>query len=262
MQSSRSSIAADHAIVVPDWPAPDRVRAFTTTRLMPGNSRPPYDAFNLGLRSGEDASTVLANRALLERALSLPSPPRWLHQVHGERSLRLTSEVLAGEPEADAAFTTEPGVVLAILTADCLPILLCADCGDEIAAIHAGWRGLAAGVIETCVRRLRTPRARLLAWLGPAIGAASYEIGVEVRDALLAHDARADVAFAATRPGHWSCDLYALARRRLQALGLGRVHGGGFDTRADPRFYSHRRDGASAGRFASVIWINADAVSA
>ena len=246
----------ESSLLIPDWPAPDSVRAFTTTRRMPGNSLPPYDAFNLGLHSGEAESTVLANRALLERALALPSSPRWLHQVHGDRSLRLTSEVLVGEPEADAAFTAEPGTVLAILSADCLPILLCAESGAEVAAIHAGWRGLAAGVIETCVRRLATPREQLIAWLGPAIGAASYEVGVEVRDALLACDAGADAAFAATRPGHWMCDLYAVARWRLQVLGVERVHGGGFDTFTDPRFYSHRRDAVRSGRFASLIWID------
>ncbi|MHB8447358.1 MAG: polyphenol oxidase family protein, partial [Rudaea sp.] len=155
------------ATIVPDWPAPSRVHALTTTRTLPGNSLPPFDAFNLGLRSGEDEATVRANHALLERAFALPAGPRWLHQVHGDRVLRLTSEALDGEPQADAAFTSQPGVVLAILTADCLPILLCADDGSEIAAIHAGWRGLAGGVIEACVSRLATPPARLLAWMGP-----------------------------------------------------------------------------------------------
>lgn len=243
------------SVVAPDWPAPPRVRAFTTTRLLPGNSPPPYDAFNVGLRSGEDEASVRANRVLLERAFGLPSPPRWLHQVHGDRVLRLTSEMLDGEPQADAAFTSIPGVVLAIQTADCLPILLCADDGAEVAAIHAGWRGLAAGVIETCVRRLATLPARLLAWLGPAIGPASYEVGDEVRAACTAQSASAAEAFAPTRPGHWHCDLYALARQRLAALGVARIHGGGFDTFADSRFYSYRRDGGRSGRLASLIWL-------
>jgi YfiH family protein len=241
-------------VVVPDWPAPPAVRAFTTTRWLPGLSQPPYDAFNLGLRTGEDEATVRANRALLERAFALPAAPRWLHQVHGDRSLRLTEEILDGEPQADAAFTTRPGVVLAILTADCLPILLAADDGAEVAAIHAGWRGLAAGVIESCVRRLRTPGARLIAWLGPAIGARSYEVGAEVRERLLAHAAEAEAAFAPSRSGHWWCDLSVLARQRLVALGVRRVHGGDFDTFGDARFYSHRRDGARSGRFATLIW--------
>ncbi len=250
------------APVLPDWPAPPQVRALTTTRKLRGKSLPPFDAFNLGLRSGEDESTVRANRVLLERAFALPSSPRWLHQVHGDRVLRLTSEVLDGEPQADAAFTSAPGVVLAILTADCLPVLVCADDGSEIAAIHAGWRGLATGVIDACVRRMATPPARLLAWLGPGIGAASYEVGVEVREALLRRDAAAEAAFSPTRLGHWRCDLYAMAHRRLSALGLERIFGGSCDTFADPRFYSYRRDGARSGRMASLIWIAASPESA
>lgn len=250
-----------HAIL-PDWPASATVHALTTTRRLPGNSLPPYDAFNLGLRSGEDESTVRANRALLERAFALPSLPRWLHQVHGDRVLRMTVEVPEGEPQADAAFTSEPGVVLAIQTADCLPLLVCANDGSEIAAIHAGWRGLAGGVIEACIRRLATPSSRLLAWLGPAIGAESYEVGEEVRAAFVARDADAAAAFAPTRPGHWHCDLYALARRRLAALGVTRISGGGFDTFADARFYSYRRDGVSSGRMASLIWLKRSADSA
>jgi len=145
--------------------------------------------------------------------------------------------------------------VLAILTADCLPVLFCADDGTEVAAAHAGWRGLSSGVIEACLRRVRTPRERMLAWLGPAIGAVSYEVGEEVRAAFLSHDESAATAFRPTRPGHWSCDLYTLARLRLLAAGVTRVHGGGFDTFTDPRFYSHRRDGARSGRFASLIHI-------
>jgi YfiH family protein len=222
---------------------------------MPGNSKPPYDAFNLGLRSGEDEHVVRANRALLERALQLPSPPRWLQQVHGDRSLRVTEEVFDGEQQADAAFTTQADVVLAILTADCLPILMCADDGTEIAAIHAGWRGLSAGIIESTVARLRTPRPNLLAWLGPAIGQASYEIGDDVRDAFVAKSSDAESAFVATRSGHWRCDLYSLARQKLNAIGIEKIFGWRFDTFADARFYSYRRDGARSGRFASLIWL-------
>lgn len=250
---------SDATIIQPHWPAPPRVHVLTTTRQVPGNSLPPYAAFNLGLHSGEDPSIVRANRDLLVRALALPSSPRWLRQVHGNRSLRLCAEVHDVELEADAAFTAEADIVLAIQTADCLPILVCADDGTEIAAIHAGWRGLAAGVIESCIGRLRTPPAHLLAWLGPAIGSASYEVGEPVRDAFIARSADAAQAFVATRPGHWHCDLYALARQRLHALGAMRIYGGNFDTFADPRFYSYRRDGARSGRMASVIWIAAPA---
>ena len=244
-------------LIVPDWPAPPPVRAFVTTRQSPGNSLPPYDAFNLGLRTGEDPEVARANRALLARAFGLPSPPRWLHQVHGNGVEILDAAAYAdgAEAQADAAVTHTPGVVLAILTADCLPILLCADDGTEVAAVHAGWQGLAAGVIEACVGRVRTPPAGLIAWLGPAIGPASYEVGDEVRARFIAHDPAASAAFSATRPGHWLCDLYTLARQRLQALGIANVHGGGFDTRTDERLYSYRRDGAKSGRFASLIWI-------
>ncbi|MGH8041968.1 MAG: peptidoglycan editing factor PgeF [Rudaea sp.] len=250
------------ALVTPVWPAPARVHAQVTTRRLPGVSQPPFDAFNLGLRCGEDAVTVHANRALLERAFALPSAPRWLRQVHGTRSVRITEETHDEEPEADAAFTRQPGVVLAILSADCLPILLCAEDGGEIAAIHAGWRGLAAGVIEACVQRLATPPGQLFAWLGPAIGPHSYEVGDEVRAAFIAHTDAATAAFAATRPDHWQCDLYALARQRLHALGVARTFGGDFDTRTDVRFYSFRRDGARSGRFASMIWLEPAAAAA
>jgi YfiH family protein len=282
-------------IIVPQWPAPANVRALVTTRQLPGNSQPPFDAFNLGLRSGEDPAVVRANRELLVRALALPSRPNWLRQVHGtcvavippplpafghlppragegnasiprhysvtgigrpadERDVESISDPVH-EPEADAAVACESGVVLAILTADCLPILLCADDGREIAALHAGWRGLSAGVIQACVSRMRTPPARLLAWLGPAIGPRSYEVGDEVRDAFIRPDENAAAAFEPNRPGHWLCDLYTLARLRLRAAGVTRIHGGGFDTFTDPRFYSYRRDGARSGRFASLIWI-------
>ena len=243
------------AAIVPEWPAPPGVHALTTTRDLPGLSRAPFAHFNLGLRSGDDEATVRANRALLQRAFALPAAPRWLHQVHGDRSLRLTEEILAGEPEADAAFTAQRGVVLAILTADCLPILLCREDGTQIAAIHAGWRGLSGAVLESCVRRLHGPPDAWLAWLGPAIGAQSYEVGAEVRAAFVAQAAAAESAFVPMRPGHWQCDLYELARQRLGALGVTRVFGGGFDTFADARFYSYRRDGARSGRLASLIWL-------
>lgn len=237
----------------PDWPAPPTVRALVTTRDMPGNSPPPYDAFNLGLNSGEDEATVRANRDLLARAFGLPSPPRWLRQVHGTTVAVFDGATAPGEPVADAAITREAGIVLAILTADCLPILLCAEDGSEIAALHAGWRGLSAGVIEACVGAMRTPAAKLIAWLGPAIGSESYEVGAEVRHAFVSRDPSAAVAFAVTRPDHWRCDLYTLARRRLLSRGVDRIFGSEFDTRSDRRFYSYRRDGARSGRFATLI---------
>ena len=256
-------MSASNAAVIPcGWPAPARVHAVTTTRELRGDSLPPYEWFNLGRRSGEAAEIVAANRSRLEQALALPSPPRWLHQVHGRDVVEFDEASLGtsvDEPRADAAITRDSGVVLAILSADCLPILLCADDGSEIAAAHAGWRGLSAGIIESCVGRMRTPAGRLMAWLGAAIGPQSYEVGTDVRNAFVASDAAADGAFRATRAGHWLCDLYSLARRRLASLGVLRVHGGGLDTFADSRFYSYRRDGARSGRFATLIHIEPDA---
>lgn len=175
----------------------------------------------------------------------------------GEGAQRAHEGAGSDEPSADASVTSTPGHVLAILTADCLPVLLCADDGSEVAAAHAGWRGLAAGVLEATVSAMHTPPARVIAWLGPAAGPQHYEVGVEVYDAFVAPDWSAGRAFTSTRPHHWHVDLYALARQRLAKAGLapGNVHGGGLCTIADPqRFYSHRRD-RRTGRMASLIWI-------
>jgi hypothetical protein len=242
--------------IFPDWPAPPQVHAAIATRQGPGISAPPFDRFNLGLRNGDLADAVQTNRSALQQALALPAAPRWLRQVHGVSVAELGPLSSPDEPQADAAVSRIRGTVLSILTADCLPVLFCADDGSEIAAAHAGWRGLAAGVLEATVQQLQAPAARLLAWLGPCIGATSYEVGDEVRDAFVACDAAAAACFDATRPGHWHCDLARLARQRLTAAGVTRIHGGGFDTYTDPRFYSYRRDGARSGRFASLIWLD------
>jgi YfiH family protein len=242
------------AWIFPDWPAPRQVHAAVTTRAGPGVSAAPFARFNLGLRSGDAAEAVHCNRRALGQTLALPSSPRWLQQVHGSTVAELGPLAGTDEPRADAAVSRVPGTVLAILTADCLPVLLCADDGSAIAAAHAGWRGLAAGILEATLATLATPPAQVMAWLGPCIGAASYEVGADVREAFVAADAGAADAFVAGRSGHWWCDLEALARRRLRAAGVTRIHGGGFDTHADPRFYSYRRDGARSGRFATLIW--------
>jgi len=236
----------------PDWPQVAGVQAVVTTRHLPGRSAPPFDRCNLGARSGDDVAAVAANRAALVERLSLPAAPRWLRQVHGI-DVHDADAAVGEEPEADAAVARGAGIVLAILTADCLPILFCAHDGSAVAAAHAGWRGLAAGVIEATLERLAMPAARISVWLGPAIAASSYEVGDEVRAAFAERDAGAAGAFAATRPGHWQCDLYALARRRLAAAGVAAIHGGGFDTFSDARFYSYRRE-RETGRFASLIW--------
>lgn len=244
-------------MIFPDWPGAPRVRAAVTTRTLPGTSQVPFVAFNLGAHCGDDAQAVQANRAALVPMLDLPSAPRWLRQVHGTAVRVFDSTALLEEesPTADAAISRTPGVVLAVLTADCLPLLVCADDGSEIAAIHAGWRGLAAGVIERCIETLRTPRARLRVWLGPAIGASSYEVGNDVREAFVAQAAANAQAFTPTRAGHWLCDLYTLARNRMAALGVTQIYGGRFDTFADARFYSYRRERIT-GRFASLIWLS------
>jgi YfiH family protein len=264
------------ALLQPDWPAPPGVRAFTTLRYGAGISVAPFDTFNMGNRhaaDGDDPARVERNRAELIALAGLPSAPHWLRQVHGvgvfhvEEPPRHPTEglplLLAGEgkttePEADAAVTSTAGAVLAILTADCLPVLFCADDGREVAAAHAGWRGLAGGVLEATVAAMQTSPSQVMAWLGPAAGPESYEIGVEVYEAFVSKDPAAARAFTATRPGHWRVDLYALARQRLAAAGIapGRIHGGGLCTIADPRrFYSHRRD-RRTGRMASLIWID------
>jgi YfiH family protein len=243
------------AWLFPDWPAPRGVHAAVSTSNGPGVSQPPFGRFNLGLRSGEDEQIVRSNRSALRQSLALPAEPRWLKQVHGTTVAELGPLPSPQEPEADAAVSHLPGTVLAILTADCLPVLFCADDGGTIGAAHAGWRGLAGGVLEDTVEQMQRPTASLLAWLGPCIGGPSYEVGEEVRKAFLQHDAAAASAFVATRPGHWLCDLAALARQRLAAVGITRIYGGGFDTRTDERFYSYRREGARSGRFASLIWL-------
>jgi hypothetical protein len=237
-----------------DWPAPPGVHALTSLRHGLGVSAAPFDHFNLGSRCGDDADAVIENRRQLESALHLPSPPHWLRQVHG---VAVAVEPGFDEPEADAAVTATPGRVLAILTADCLPVVLASRAGDDIGAAHAGWRGLCAGVLEATVGAMRTPAQQLMAWLGPAAGPQAYEIGEDVFAAFVQRDPAAAAAFAATRPGHWKVDLYALARQRLQAVGVTAVFGGEQCTISDPaRFFSHRRD-QRGGRIATLVWMQA-----
>lgn len=253
---------AGTALLPADWPAPRGVRAFTTLRHGAGGSAKPFDTFDLGARNGDEPAQVMANREELCRLAALPARPHWLRQVHGTAVLRLEqplqpAQPTGGEPEADAAVTSVPGVVLAVLTADCLPVVLAAADGSEVGVAHAGWRGLAAGVLEATVAAMRSRPSRLLAWMGPAAGPQAYEIGTEVRDAFVTGNPAAAAAFVATRPGHWRVDLYALARMRLVAAGLdaASVHGGGLCTISEPaRFYSHRRD-QRTGRMATLVFL-------
>lgn len=248
--------------LIPDWDAPPGVHAAVTTRRSPGVSRTPFDHCNLGEHVGDEPLAVRDNRDRVRQALGLPGEPVWLRQVHGTRVFRAEAGAdFSGDADAlqaDAACTADRAVVLAIMTADCLPILFCADDGSEVAAAHAGWRGLAAGVIEATVQQLRAPPQRLQAWLGPAIGPDAFEVGAEVRAAFVDGQAAAAVAFRphpSRHAGKWLCDLHLLARLRLQALGVERIGGASRCTYSEPDlFYSYRRDGR-CGRMASLIWL-------
>jgi hypothetical protein len=248
---SSAEVTAGVAVLVPQWPAPAAVRAAFTLRAG-GVSAAPFDSLNLGAQVGDGAAAVAENRRRVRLQLQLPQEPAWLEQVHGSEVVDV--DALAGAaPRADAALARRAGRVCAVQVADCLPVLLAS--AAAVAAAHAGWRGLAAGVLEATVARLGADPAQLIAWLGPAIGAQHFEVGTEVRDAFLARDGAAADAFAANARGRWQCDLATLARQRLRRAGVQRVFGGRWCTYADPaRFFSYRRDG-NCGRMAALIWL-------
>jgi YfiH family protein len=234
--------------IIPGWDAPANVRTLVTTRNG-GVSLAPWHNCNLGDHVGDDPAAVVENRHRLRE--HLPSEPVWLKQVHGVTCVDAQVSV---SNEADAAFTRSPGVVCAVLTADCLPVLLCDAAGSVVAAAHAGWRGLAAGILESTVRSMGVPGEQIMAWLGPAIGPDNFEVGGEVRKTFIAHDPLAAAAFAQRTNGRWLCDIYQLARQRLAALGVCRIASADFCTVRDTeRFFSYRRDGIT-GRMASLIW--------
>lgn len=238
----------------PDWTAPAAVHALSTTR-QGGVSTGVYASLNLADHVGDDPAAVRHNRALLREQAGLPVEPTWLNQVHGCVVYEQGTGAQAVR-DADASVAFGPGRVCAVMTADCLPVLLCDEAGTAVAAVHAGWRGLAAGVIETTVQRMRRPAVQLQAWLGPAIGPAHFEVGDEVRARFCEIDADAVAAFRRNAAGRWLADLPMLARQRLAGLGVAAVSGGGDCTFADPaRFFSYRRDGVT-GRMASLIWID------
>ncbi|HRL77783.1 MAG TPA: peptidoglycan editing factor PgeF [Candidatus Accumulibacter phosphatis] len=258
---------------VPDWPAPAPVRSLVTTRNG-GVSRPPYGSLNLADHVGDDPQAVAANRQRLGRRL--PAKPCWLQQVHGTAVVDAAAVGAAEVPVADGSFTRRPGVVCVVMTADCLPVLLCDQSGTVVAAAHAGWRGLQAGILERTVAAMDVPAARLLVYLGPAIGPQAFEVGDDVRQAFIAADRQAAHAFsrlprsaeavpadrAVGQPsgvrvtnGGWLADLYLLARQRLLRLGVASIHGGDQCTlRQRELFFSYRRDGVT-GRLASLIWL-------
>jgi YfiH family protein len=238
--------------LIPDWPAPANVKALQTTRRG-GVSVAPYDSLNLGDHVGDAPFAVAHNRQLLSSLL--PGEPVWLNQVHGVAVVDANASPCV--PQGDASIATRSGAVCVAMTADCLPVLLCDDSGTIVGAVHAGWRGLCAGVIERTVQAMNAPPQTLMAWLGPAIGPSAFEVGEEVRAAFMAEQPRAEDAFMPI-PGagnKYLADIYLLARQRLEALGISRIYGGGLCTYTDPaRFYSFRRDGAT-GRMGTFIWL-------
>ncbi len=271
--------------IEPDWPAPSRVHSVLTLRAG-GVSVASYESLNVGAHVGDVGDAVRENRRRVGERLGLPAEPVWLQQVHGVEvadldvvqprtsaggavaavgtapaavaaPAELMAATLASEPpRADAAVTRTSGRVCVVQVADCMPVLFSARDGSAVGAAHAGWRGLAGGVLEATVRKLGDPPAKLIAWLGPTIGQVNFEVGDEVRAAFMASDPGAASAFEANARGRWQCDLYALARRRLSALGIRDIFGGGWCTYADAaRFFSFRRDG-QCGRMATLIWID------
>lgn len=237
------------ALITPDWPAPPGVKSLMTTRIG-GVSSAPYESWNFGDHVHDDPEAVVANRALLRQ--HLPADPVWLNQVHG--TLVVQADAVMGVPDADAAFTHQPGTVCAVLTADCLPVLFCARDGSVVAAAHAGWRGLAAGVLEATLLAMGVAPDNVMAWMGAAIGPRAFEVGAEVRDTFISSHPQAAAAFTPHRD-KWLADLYILTRIRLAAYGVAAVSGGGLCTYTDAaRFYSYRRDGVT-GRMATLIWI-------
>lgn len=237
-------------MILPDWPAPPNVKSLMTTREG-GVSRAPWASFNLGDHVGDDPASVAANRARLRELL--PAEPGWLRQVHSARVLELGREANA---EADAAFGREKGQVCAVLTADCLPVLFCDRAGSVVAAAHAGWRGLADGVLEATVVAMQVDPGEILAWMGAAIGPQAFEVGDEVRRIFVGQHPEAASAFVPHGPGKWLADIYQLARIRLTSTGVRAVYGGGRCTFSEKDvFFSYRRDGVT-GRMASVVWLD------
>jgi YfiH family protein len=242
----------DASLLKLDWPLPAGVHAAFTTRVG-GVSSTPWESFNLATHVGDAPADVAANRARLKTLLALPAEPSWLSQVHGTVVADLDSQP-RGVITADAAVARQPGRVCVVMVADCLPVLFASRDGKHIAAAHAGWRGLASGVLEQTVKALGVPGEELTAWLGPAISQARFEVGDEVRETFLKSDRAANSRFKMNTRGRWQADLFGLARLRLASMGLTDVHGGECCTYADrERFYSHRRDG-KGGRMAALIW--------
>ena len=240
-------------LIQPNWSAPDSVRALCTTRIG-GNSLSPYDSFNLATHVGDATDSVVLNRELLKRGLDLPGEPCWLNQTHSTNVVMLDgSQDYA--IDSDAAICQKAGVAAVVMTADCLPILICNQQGDEVAAVHAGWRGLADGIISVTLKKMRTSPEQLMVWVGPAISQPRFEVGDEVRSQFLNRYENAVLRFKPNRPGHWLCDLPGLAADQFHGLNVTAVYQSGLCSFDDnSKFYSYRRENIS-GRMASLIWI-------
>jgi len=233
-----------------DWPAPDFIKAGTTLR-QGGVSGSPYASFNLATHVGDEPAMVEKNRAMLN--LELPTAPQWLEQTHSTQAILLPSKEIV--PKADAAYTSKQDIVCAVMTADCLPLLITDKQGSCVAAVHAGWRGLCDGIIEATIKKLTTEPESLLVWLGPAIGADVYEVGEEVYDAFTKEDNNAKQAFTSSSEKHWLFDIYRLAKQRLNNIGVKQIYGGDrCSLSEEEQFFSYRRDDVT-GRMASLIWI-------
>ncbi|MGZ8200946.1 MAG: peptidoglycan editing factor PgeF [Methylosarcina sp.] len=236
-------------LIIPDWPAPENIKSAVTLRTG-GVSEGPYESLNMALHVGDDSERVRQNRQIVNILLKLPSEPIWLEQVHGNRVVRARHDLSA--PQFDASFTEEAGMVCAVMTADCLPLLMCAADGSQVAAVHAGWRGFLAGVIGNTVAAFG--EREVMAWLGPAIGPECFEVGSEVRDAFLLKSKSSTAAFKAGKNGKWLANIYQLARNELAEFGITRVYGGNFCTVTEAdRFFSYRRESVT-GRMATLIW--------
>ncbi|MHB8914700.1 MAG: peptidoglycan editing factor PgeF [Thiobacillus sp.] len=236
-------------LITPDWPVPAHVKSLMTTRTG-GASVAPFGSLNLAAHVQDDPLAVVENRRRLRE--TLPAEPIWLNQIHGTQIIQ--ADTASGVPDADASFTRIPETVCVVMTADCLPVLFCARDGSVVAAAHAGWRGLAAGVLEATLAAMQVSPGEVIAWLGAAIGPDAFEVGPEVRDTFIASHPQSAAAFV-PHSKKWLADIYALARIRLNTCGVAAVYGGGLCTYTDAaRFYSYRRDGAT-GRMATLIWL-------
>ena len=243
----------DQQILVPRWPSPASVRAAVTTRFG-GNSRPPYSGFNLATHVGDSVDTVQQNRNQLMTVLELPTEPVWLNQVHSD--IVVNAADFANDRDADASYSSTVDTVCAVMTADCLPVLFCNRAGTVVAAAHAGWRGLAAGILENTIAAMACDPGEILVWLGPAIGPSAFEVGADVREAFVDQHSVAEQAFIAQGNDKWLTDIYMLARTHLKAAGVTHFFGGDYCTYKDTqRFFSYRRDGTT-GRMASLIWLD------